>query len=171
MAWLTGSDLTEDIWGRILCLLHGHRSRNGDGHTSLANSSRSWVKPCANQILLVMAKRAGRWIAGAIKFSGADTLYGRNWGAVEHYPFLQFELCYYHHRLCDRPQAQTGRSRCPRRAQAGPRLPAPLHLFSPFHRQSGPLRRAVAEYLARVRAYVQAAGERSLRPRRRSAKI
>ena len=43
----------------------------------------------------MMAKRAGRWIAGAINFIGSDTLYGRHWGAVEHHPFLHFELCYY----------------------------------------------------------------------------
>ena len=42
-----------------------------------------------------MARRAGRFIAGAINFIGSDTLYGRHWGAVEHHPFLHFELCYY----------------------------------------------------------------------------
>ncbi len=49
----------------------------------------------ADRILLVMAKRAGRWIAGAINFVGSDTLFGRHWGAVEHHPFLHFEVCYY----------------------------------------------------------------------------
>ncbi len=49
----------------------------------------------ADKVLLVMAKRAGRYIAGAINFIGGDTLYGRHWGAVEHHPFLHFELCYY----------------------------------------------------------------------------
>ena len=38
---------------------------------------------------------AGRFIAGAINFIGADTLYGGHWGAIEHHPFLHFELCYY----------------------------------------------------------------------------
>ena len=42
-----------------------------------------------------MAKRNGRWIAGAINFIGSDTLFGRNWGAIEHHPFLHFEVCYY----------------------------------------------------------------------------
>src|SRR5260370_40795032 len=46
-------------------------------------------------VLLVMAKRNGRWIAGAINFIGSDTLFGRNWGAIEHHPFLHFEVCYY----------------------------------------------------------------------------
>ena len=49
----------------------------------------------ADRILLVMAKRNGRYIAGAINFIGADALYGRHWGAIEHHPFLHFELCYY----------------------------------------------------------------------------
>ena len=26
---------------------------------------------------------------------GRDTLFGRNWGALEQVPFLHFELCYY----------------------------------------------------------------------------
>ena len=49
----------------------------------------------ADRILLVMAKREGRYIAGAINFIGDDALYGRNWGAIEEHPFLHFEVCYY----------------------------------------------------------------------------
>jgi len=45
--------------------------------------------------LLVLAKRNGRYIAGALNFIGDDALYGRNWGAIEERPFLHFELCYY----------------------------------------------------------------------------
>jgi len=36
----------------------------------------------ADRIVLMMAKRGSRWIAGAINFLGSDTLYGRHWGAV-----------------------------------------------------------------------------------------
>ena len=70
--------------------------------------SRKWGRPyltraffdavgatMAARILLVMAKRNGRYIAGAINFIGADALYGRNWGAIEEHPFLHFEVCYY----------------------------------------------------------------------------
>src|SRR3712207_9353737 len=49
----------------------------------------------AERILLVMAKRGGRSVAGAINFIGDDALYGRNWGCIEDHPFLHFELCYY----------------------------------------------------------------------------
>ncbi|WP_227271877.1 GNAT family N-acetyltransferase [Roseobacter weihaiensis] len=44
---------------------------------------------------LVLAEREGRWVAGALNFIGAETLYGRYWGCSEHHPFLHFELCYY----------------------------------------------------------------------------
>ncbi len=49
----------------------------------------------ADRVLLVMAKRRGRWVAGALNLIGADCLYGRNWGCLEEIPFLHFELCYY----------------------------------------------------------------------------
>ncbi len=49
----------------------------------------------ADDMLLVMARRGGRWVAGAMNFIGADALFGRWWGAVEHHSCLHFELCYY----------------------------------------------------------------------------
>ena len=48
-----------------------------------------------DQILLILAKRENRYIAGAINFIGEDTLFGRNWGCIEYHPFLHFEVCYY----------------------------------------------------------------------------
>jgi hypothetical protein len=49
----------------------------------------------ADRILLILALRDGRPIAGALNFIGADTLYGRYWGCTEEVPHLHFELCYY----------------------------------------------------------------------------
>ncbi len=46
-------------------------------------------------ILLVLAMRGGRPVAGALNFIGRETLYGRYWGCVEDHPCLHFELCYY----------------------------------------------------------------------------
>ncbi|ARO13676.1 hypothetical protein BVG79_00320 [Ketogulonicigenium robustum] len=48
-----------------------------------------------DDILLVLALRGGKPIAGALNFIGQQALYGRYWGALEHHPFLHFELCYY----------------------------------------------------------------------------
>ena len=49
----------------------------------------------ADKVLLILAERDGRPIAGALNLIGADTLYGRYWGCIEEVPFLHFELCYY----------------------------------------------------------------------------
>ena len=70
--------------------------------------SRKWGRPyltreffdlvgerMGDAVLLFLACRDGRPIAGALNFVGADTLYGRYWGCVEEVPFLHFELCYY----------------------------------------------------------------------------
>ncbi len=48
-----------------------------------------------DDILLVLAAREGRYVAGALNFIGGDTLFGRYWGAIENHPALHFELCYY----------------------------------------------------------------------------
>lgn len=48
-----------------------------------------------DDMVLVLAERDGRYVAGALNFVGRDTLYGRYWGCTEHHPCLHFELCYY----------------------------------------------------------------------------
>jgi len=48
-----------------------------------------------DDVLLVLAERDGRYVAGALNFIGRDTLFGRYWGCTEHHPSLHFELCYY----------------------------------------------------------------------------
>ena len=70
--------------------------------------SRKWGRPyltreffdlvgarMGDSVLLFLALRHGRPIAGALNFVGPDTLYGRYWGCTEEVPFLHFELCYY----------------------------------------------------------------------------
>ena len=93
--WLTSSDLKEAHWDAFFAFYMDTGSRKW-GQPYLTRDFFSRVgETMADQILLVMAKRNGRHIAGALNFIGADTLYGRNWGAVEHHPFLHFEICYY----------------------------------------------------------------------------
>ena len=48
-----------------------------------------------DDVLLVLAFRGDKAVAGALNFIGRDTLYGRYWGCVEEHPCLHFELCYY----------------------------------------------------------------------------
>lgn len=46
-------------------------------------------------LVLFLAQREGRPIAGALCLRGGQTLYGRYWGASELLPGLHFETCYY----------------------------------------------------------------------------
>jgi predicted N-acyltransferase len=49
----------------------------------------------AERVVLIMARKAGRYVAGALNLIGRDALYGRNWGCLGDFPFLHFEACYY----------------------------------------------------------------------------
>ncbi|MFZ3225996.1 MAG: peptidogalycan biosysnthesis protein, partial [Xanthobacteraceae bacterium] len=109
--------------------------------------------------VLIMAKRAGRWIAGAINFAGSHALFGRHWGAVEHHPFLHFELCYYQaidyaiaHKLARVEAGAQGEHKISRGYM-------PTTTYSAHYIADAGLRRAIADYLVRERAYVAAAGE------------
>jgi predicted N-acyltransferase len=110
----------------------------------------------ADRIALVMAKREGRYIAGAINFIGAQTLYGRNWGAIEQHPFLHFEVCYY--RAIDFALAR-GLVVVEAGAQGEHKLLRgyrPVTTHSAHDLADPSLRRAVDDNLKRERAYVAA---------------
>ncbi len=155
--WLTGSDLTEGVWDAFFEFYMQTGSRKW-GRPYLTREFYSVVgEKMRDRIVLIMAKRAGRWIAGAINFIGADTLYGRHWGATEHHPFLHFEVCYYQaidfaiqNRLARVEAGAQGEHKLARGY-----LPATTH--SAHFIADPALRRAVADYLKRERAYVAAA--------------
>jgi hypothetical protein len=157
--WLTGSDLTESVWDAFFAFYMDTGSRKW-GRPYLTREFFSIVgEKMRDRILLVMARRAGRWIAGAINFLGSDAVYGRNWGALEHHPFLHFELCYYQ---AIEYAIQNRMARVEAGAQGEHKLMRgymPVTTYSAHFIANPALRRAVAEYLARERAYVLAAGE------------
>ncbi len=74
----------------------------------LDTSNRKWGQPyltrkffdimqhtMRDDICLILASQDGTPIAAALNYIGSEALYGRNWGALIHKPFLHFELCYY----------------------------------------------------------------------------
>ncbi|MDE2466492.1 MAG: N-acetyltransferase [Alphaproteobacteria bacterium] len=93
--WLTGRDLTEDAWDHFFAFYMDTGSRKW-GTPYLTREFFSVLgERLRDQILLVMARRGRRWIAGALNLFGEEVLFGRNWGAIEYIPFLHFETCYY----------------------------------------------------------------------------
>jgi predicted N-acyltransferase len=157
--WLTGSDLTESVWDAFFDFYMETGSRKW-GRPYLTRAFYSLVgEKMRDRILLVMAKRNGRWIAGAINFIGSDTLFGRHWGCVEQHPFLHFELCYYQ-------AIQFAIEKKLRRVEAGAqgehkisRGYLPTTTYSAHYIVDPGLRRAIEDFLKRERVYVAAAGE------------
>ena len=92
---LTGDAITPDAWDAFFAFYMETGSRKWGRPYLTREFYRLIGETMADNVLLVMAKREGQWIAGAINFIGSDALYGRNWGAIEEHPFLHFEICYY----------------------------------------------------------------------------
>jgi predicted N-acyltransferase len=92
---LTGADIKPEHWDAFYAFYSDTGARKW-GRPYLTRAFYDEIgATMAARILLVMARRDGRHIAGAINFLGDDALYGRHWGAIEERPFLHFEVCYY----------------------------------------------------------------------------
>ncbi|MBV1904954.1 MAG: GNAT family N-acetyltransferase [Pseudomonadales bacterium] len=110
----------------------------------------------SDSILLILCQRDGQYIAGALNFIGSDTLYGRNWGCIEHHRFLHFEICYYQaieyaiqHRL---KYVEAGAQGAHKIARGY--VPRPTYSAHWIKDQN--FRAAVADYLKEERSHVQA---------------
>ncbi len=92
---LSGADIKEAHWDAFYDFY-------------MDTGGRKWGRPYLNRhffsllgetmgtrCLLIMAKRQGHYVAGALNVLGGECLYGRYWGAIEHHPCLHFEICYY----------------------------------------------------------------------------
>ena len=153
---LTGSDLTEAVWDTFFEFYMDTGSRKW-GRPYLTRSFYSLIgETMRDKVLLVMAKRNGRYIAGAINFIGSDTLFGRHWGCIEQHPFLHFEVCYYQaiqyaieHRL-RRVEAGAGGSHKVTRGYM------PMTTYSAHYIADPRFRAAIADFLAHERVHVAA---------------
>jgi predicted N-acyltransferase len=152
---LTGESLTEQAWDAFYQFYED-------------TGARKWGRPYLNRqfftqlgqtlgdrVLLVMAKRGDRFIAGALNLVGDDCIYGRNWGAVEDVPFLHFELCYYqaieHAIRLGLPRVEAG-------AQGQHKIARgylPAAVYSAHFIADQALREPVRRYLDQERAAVQ----------------
>ena len=151
---VTGRDITEAHWDAFYAFY-------------MDTGSRKWGRPYLNRkffsllgvsmadtCLLIMVKRAGRYVAGALNLIGGDCLYGRYWGSTEHHPCLHFEVCYYQaiewaiaHRL---PRVEAG-------AQGEHKLARgylPVATYSAHWIGDAGFRRAVARFLDEERRHM-----------------
>ncbi len=151
---LSGKDITDAHWDAFF-------------EFYMDTGNRKWGRPYLNRkffselgntmgdhCLLVMAKREQRYIAGALNLIGGDCLYGRYWGAIEHHPFLHFEVCYYQaidyaiaHKLARVEAGAQGEHKLARGY-------LPVETYSAHWLADPGLHRAVESYLKRERALI-----------------
>jgi predicted N-acyltransferase len=153
--WLTGEAIRSIHWDAFF-KFYMHTGSRKWGRPYLTRAFFDLIgATCAERVLLVMARRAGRYIAGAINFIGDDALYGRNWGAIEDRPFLHFEVCYY--QAIDFALAR-GLRRIEAGAQGEHKLARgyrPALTFSAHEFADARLERAIADYLGHERMAVE----------------
>jgi predicted N-acyltransferase len=151
---LSGKDLTEDHWDHFFAFYMDTGARKWGRPYLTRNFFAMINESMADHILLVLARREGKVIAGALNYIGSDTLFGRNWGAIEDHPFLHFETCYY--QAIDFAIAR-GLKVVEAGAQGEHKLARgylPVKTLSLHHFAHKGLARAVADYLDQERASV-----------------
>lgn len=151
---LSGAEITEAHWDAFWAFYQDTGARKW-GRPYLTRSFFSMLgEAMADEVLLILAEREGRPIAGALNLIGADALYGRYWGATEEVPFLHFELCYYQ---AIEAAIARGLARVEAGAQGEHKLArgyAPVTTWSAHYIPDPNFRRAVADYLEREREAV-----------------
>ena len=157
--WLTGAEITEAHWDAFFAFYMDTGNRKW-GSPYLNRAFFSLLgEAMAKHCLLVMAKREGRYIAGALNIIGGDALYGRYWGCLEQHPFLHFEVCYYQ-------AIDFAIARGLKRVEAGAggehklvRGYEPMATHSVHWIADPRFRQAIADFLVREQSYVERQGE------------
>jgi hypothetical protein len=92
---LTGDEILPQHWDAFWTFYQDTGSRKWGTPYLTRKAFTRFHETMRDDMLLVLAFRGDRPVAGALNFIGRETLYGRYWGCVEDHPCLHFELCYY----------------------------------------------------------------------------
>ncbi len=153
--WVTGNDLTERHWDAFFDFYMDTGSRKW-GSPYLKRAFFSQIgESMAEHVLLILCRRAGRYIAGALNFIGSHALYGRNWGCIEDHAFLHFETCYYQ---AIEFAISRGLERVEAGAQGGHKVARgyePTTTYSAHWIRHAGLRQAIARFLSDESRYVE----------------
>lgn len=151
---VTGTAITEAHWDAFWAFYQDTGARKW-GRPYLTREFFSLLgQRMADRILLIFAVRDGVPIAGALNMIGADTLYGRYWGAIAEVPHLHFEICYY--QAID-AAIERGLTRVEAGAQGSHKLARgyrPVPTYSAHFIPNPGFRKAVADFLEAEREAV-----------------
>ena len=151
----TGAELKEEHWDAFFGFYMDTGSRKwGTPYLNRAFYTLLGER-MADRVLLVLARKGGQWVAGALNLLGAECLYGRYWGCAVDIPFLHFELCYYqaieHAIRLGLPRVEAG-------AQGQHKIARgylPTAVYSAHYIVDPALREPIRRYLDQERAAIQ----------------
>jgi predicted N-acyltransferase len=144
---LSGAELTPAVWKAFYKFYLSTVDRKWGGAYLTPEFFLRLGERLGDKVVLMVAERDGRPIAGALNLRSRNVLYGRNWGCVEDVPFLHFELCYY--QAIDYAIAH-GMTRVEAGAQGEHKIQRgylPKPTYSAHWIENAGLRRAVAQFL------------------------
>lgn len=147
----SGSDITSTDWDAMWHFYQDTGARKWGQPYLTRAAFDAMASTMADQIIMSIAYDGDAAVAGALHFVGADTLYGRYWGARRDVPYLHFELCYYQ---AIEIAIARGLKTVEAGAQGGHKLArgyAPVATWSAHYIADAGFRRAVAEFLEHER--------------------
>jgi predicted N-acyltransferase len=148
---LRGGDITARDWKIFYQFYESTVDRKWGSAYLTERFFRLLGERLGDRVVLMLARQAGKPVAGALNLLGDHTLYGRNWGALGDFPFLHFELCYY--RALDFA-IEHGIARVEAGAQGEHKIQRgylPALTYSTHWIAHAGLRRAIADFLAQER--------------------
>jgi uncharacterized protein len=152
---LTGSEIRPEHWDAFWIFYQDTGARKWGQPYLTRECFELMGQRMGDQIILFLARRDGRPVAGALNMAGPDCLYGRYWGCTEDIPFLHFELCYYRaidyaitHKLARVEAGAQGEHKLARGY-------TPVPTYSAHFIADPGFRRAIADFLEREGAAVE----------------
>lgn len=92
---LNGNNATNEHWETYLRFYESTFEKKSGMPTLSLDFFKEIALTMPENIVLVLAKYQGDYVASAFNLKGTDTLYGRHWGCSEEFDNLHFEACYY----------------------------------------------------------------------------
>lgn len=92
---LRGDEASAEQWQAMYRFYRRTFEEKGGWATLSEEFFQEIATTMGGQILLVLARRGGNYVAGALSFLDDSSIYGRHWGADNYFDALHFELCYY----------------------------------------------------------------------------
>jgi predicted N-acyltransferase len=159
VATLRGSALDEATLGFVYAV-HA-RTFHAHGHEPYLNLAcfHEIARTLGDALVVKLALKGDEPVAAAVFFAGPDALYGRYWGAMGDYHSLHFELCYHQGiEFC----IEQALSRFEPGTQGEHKIArgfVPCHTWSAHYIADSRFRDAIADFLEREAAHVDAYAE------------